>query len=654
MMAGIVVFAQTDTLICLIAATICAITLILIHRHWLAFLFLFFCLGWVISYADAPSAPPDDAFSSKACWNGCVSDIKHTTAATRITVNVYHSDKAEIVEPFKCSLLLPDANSSIEPGDIISFTGRLSAPQAEADIPDEKSFNPTFYVDGITASAYVSPDDITIDGHTRSLKRTALRLQNDLRDLIYRSTISSPTAWFLSTTLLGDDSMLDPTVKEQFRSIGAAHYLALSGFHIGIIAMLASLAFFPLKTWSRFGRLRHIGVIAIIWLYAFACGLSPSLTRAAILISIYLSAKLLQRQSSPYNSLCIAAILILAFAPRQLFAPGFQLSFCAVLAILSIAPLLNPFQKTSTTAYRAASFVTVPLAAMAGTCFITMIHFHRFPVIFLIPNLILGILLPLLLSAGAIMMLATFIGIKLSSVGMITDKIYNAVENMSETISSWSGTEITGVFLTPATIAAGVAAIAAMTIALHSKRRIAFIAAACLSASAFLLHQLMPAQKPYELYITRQPLRTDIVIRDGDKACLITTADKREHAEIERSLSSRYSDFLARRNCNAHLTVAQGDFDMPSIRKRGDYIIAGDKIILTGKTADSGLHIDYLLITRRSGNRPLDIVKTVRPDTVIISRDTPHKRAQKLIDSCSTLSIPTLWLTERSFSLTPP
>lgn len=652
MMAGIVLYGISPLWYTPLIALILAVATFFTRRHWFAFLLIFISLGWTVSFVSRPVEPPDNAFSEKATWNGAVKDLRVTPAAVRLTITINKRNR-QPVKPFLCAVLIPNPPTQFEPGDNVTFNGKLSNPNENADLPDENSYNPKYFTDGITAHANIAPDKIEITGSQTSLRRTALRLQSDLRDFIYRSPVSSRTAWFLSATLLGDDSVLDQDVRQEFRSIGVAHYLALSGFHIGIIAMLASIAFFPLKLSRRFGRLRHIAVIGLIWLYAFICGMSPSLVRAAVLISVFLLAKMLQRQSSPYNSLCVAAILILSFTPRQLFAPGFQMSFAAVLAILVFAPRFNPFSNPGSRAYRIASFVTVPLAAMLGTCLISMFHFHRFPLLFLIPNLVLAVLLPLLLSAGVVMVITTALGVRFTLLGALLDGIYTVIEQFCHAMSEISGAELTGIFLPPGTILSAAIAVILFAIALNTRKRIFFIFATGALLISVLVFLLRPALPTTELYITRQPLRTDIVIREQDSAFLITTAPEQYHSNISANLSRRYADFLARRACNDSLSINNSDFSLPTIKRRGDCIIFGDRTLLIASPNVSPItRPNYLLVTRQSGKEPFSLIRAVRPDTVIIARDTPLLRASRLLDSCKRHDIPAIHLTDRPFCLT--
>ena len=651
MMAGIVMFSLATSWVIPLVAIVAGLTSFLFHRHWIAFLSMFISLGWILSLASNPADPPADVFNGRSSWSGVISDLRSTPAAVRLYAELDLRDGGNI-SPFRCAILIPNPPVKFEPGDRITFTATLLNPVGNADLPDENSYNPKYFTDGIKAHANVAPDKIEITDSKNTLRRTSVRLQEDLRDLIYRSPVSSPTAWFLSATLLGDDSMLDNNLRQQFRSIGAAHYLALSGFHIGIIAMLASIAFFPFKLSRRYGRLRHLGVIILIWAYAFACGMSPSLVRAAVLITVFLLAKVLQRQSSPYNSLCVAAIIILAFSPRQLFAPGFQMSFAAVLSILIFSRRFNPFGDQGSLAYRLASFVTVPLAAMLGTCLITMVHFHRLPILFLIPNLALAVLLPLMLAAGVTIIIATAVGLRLSFLGKLLDVIYNSVEVFCNVMSEISGAELTGIFLPAGTVIAAAIALILFAIAFSHRKRLYYIlscAALLTSILAFIFQPNLPAA---ELYITRQPLRTDIVIRENDSTFIVTTAPEQNFPTISANLSRRYADFFARRSCSNSLTINNSDFSLPTVRRRGDYIIFGDRtLLMASPQTDAAVRPNYLLVTRQSGRDPFSLIREAQPDTVIIARDTPQLRAARLLDSCHQHSIPAIHLTDHPFSL---
>ncbi len=220
-MAGIIVFSFSASWISCTALALGASTVFACRRPWAAYTLAFAFIGWTLSLADKPGLPPDGAFDDKNRWSGSVTGLDVTSAASRLTVDIAMCDSST-VSPFSCSVLMPVPSDRILPGDIVTFNARLSDPFSAADLPDEISFSPTFRIDGITAQAYVAPDDITVVSSGRSLRRIAFGLRDHIRDLIYGSPLDSPTAWFLAATLIGDDSSLAPDVIQQFRGIGIA------------------------------------------------------------------------------------------------------------------------------------------------------------------------------------------------------------------------------------------------------------------------------------------------------------------------------------------------------------------------------------------------------------------------------------------------
>jgi competence protein ComEC len=129
---------------------------------------------------------------------------------------------------------------------------------------------------------------------------------------------------------LGDKSRLTNDLREVYSISGASHVLALSGLHIGIIYALMVLV----VGYRRLGWLREILVIVGIWAYAFFTGLSPSVVRASVMITVYSLVSLANRDRMSLNTLSLTAIIMLLWNPLYLYDVGFQMSFMAVLFIL--------------------------------------------------------------------------------------------------------------------------------------------------------------------------------------------------------------------------------------------------------------------------------------------------------------------------------
>jgi competence protein ComEC len=182
------------------------------------------------------------------------------------------------------------------------------------------------------------------------------------------------SAALLAGLLLGDRTELPRDVDDAFRRAGVYHVLAVSGFNVGILAA---------SVWAlcRLLRLPHraSAVTAIIVVIGFALivGPEPSVLRAVVMAVLVLVASLLDRDASVTNSLALAALVILAVRPSDLFDPGFQLSFAATLGIV-IVPLPRGMVLGALAVSAAAQLAVLP---------ISLTHFNQLSTIGLIANL---------------------------------------------------------------------------------------------------------------------------------------------------------------------------------------------------------------------------------------------------------------------------
>ncbi len=150
--------------------------------------------------------------------------------------------------------------------------------------------------------------------------------------------------WVLALTV-GMRKFIDPEVRQLFSRAGTAHLLAISGLHLGIVALFVfllvrqSLRFAPrLLMYCEADRLSAGVTLPILWTYAALAGFHLSTLRAGVMVTTYLLSKLLLRRSDALNSLFLAAFIILIFDASALFDLSFQLSFVSVLAILTMIP----------------------------------------------------------------------------------------------------------------------------------------------------------------------------------------------------------------------------------------------------------------------------------------------------------------------------
>ncbi|WP_179318084.1 ComEC/Rec2 family competence protein [Winogradskyella helgolandensis] len=205
----------------------------------------------------------------------------------------------------------------------------------------------------------------------------------------------------MNALLLGQRQTIDKTVYSNYVNSGTIHILAVSGLHVGIILIILNFIFKPLL-YLKYGHfIKPFILVCILWSFAVIAGLSPSVTRAVTMFSVITIAMHLKRRTNIYNTLVISAFLILLIKPTFLFAVGFQMSYLAVLGIVSIQPIIYKLWKPKYWIIdQPWQIFTVTLAAQAGIVPISLFYFHQFPGLFFISNLVVIPFLGLILGFG--------------------------------------------------------------------------------------------------------------------------------------------------------------------------------------------------------------------------------------------------------------
>lgn len=148
-----------------------------------------------------------------------------------------------------------------------------------------------------------------------------------------------PHLWGLFSALyLGDSDLLDRGFKDNFRYSGVPHLLALSGFHVAIVVLI--ITFGLRKIFGK--RISYLLAIPFLLFYLFLAGISPSLLRSVVLFSLGATFKAFRKDIDLISLLLLSFILQVCFWPVQALSLSFQLSYLALIGILTLAdPIRN-------------------------------------------------------------------------------------------------------------------------------------------------------------------------------------------------------------------------------------------------------------------------------------------------------------------------
>lgn len=582
---------------------------------------------------------------------------KEHDSSQSATILITHTgaDSSTLAEcrHIKAQLTMPAFTPILMPGYDITFRSSIEPVSPMTDLPDE--IDPSQFL----LQKQIRYRTLTVDKNIIDIKPSGgiiaalTRLRADLTDKIYASRLDTRTKEFINTTLLGDASDMDSETRSRFTNAGLSHILALSGLHVGLIAMLLSMALWPVKLFGH-RSVPTMTVILLLWLYAAVTGFGPSVTRAVIMATIYLAGNMLQRRTSPINSLCAAALIILIFDPAALYSVGFQLSFAAVLSIILFADKINPVDRKHRWLYYVSSYISLSIAAMLGTALIAACYFHTIPLYFIPANIIAAILLPVILGAALLLMLCECIGFDLLWLCTIINRIYGWLATSADFFSALPHATITRIYL-PGWITAIYAGMLTMLYLLSDRKKIAFgycFAALTIVFAAIIIYRPATPRTP-ALYLARTTYRTDIVIDDAGTTLDIVTTRPNEPMAVKMRADMRYGDYMGIRSIDSVKIIV-------TPKAKGSYYSLSDNILRFGDKniaiIDSNEiphtdKVDYALICKGFMRNIKDVTDAIRPDTVIFCYDLHPKRRKRYIAECNDMGTCYISMRETSWSL---
>ena len=232
---------------------------------------------------------------------------------------------------------------------------------------------------------------------------------------IFEQNFSPNLAGLAESIVVGHKDNLEKEDSDSFAKSGTMHILAVSGLHVGMIYLILLQLFTLGNKGKKLKKWQSIGLLLILWVYAFVTGLGASVIRASLMFSlIEIGRSFFGRQGGGFNGVFAAAFIQLLFFPLNLIGVGFQLSYLAVLGILYFYPkIYSMVAMPNVLLSKAWQLACVSLSATLGTLPVTMYFFHTFPVWFMFSNILLvpfGMILLVSLIAVLLLSWIPFLG----------------------------------------------------------------------------------------------------------------------------------------------------------------------------------------------------------------------------------------------------
>ncbi|MBE8191299.1 MAG: ComEC family competence protein [Alphaproteobacteria bacterium] len=313
----------------------------LVRRHYIAWLIFAFVFGFAYAqghYAWTAQKPRPDfpAYAKEYTIKGVV-EWAHTRPNGGSLDFIVGRDK----ENYKLRLYTThDAVAVLQPGCGATLTADIES-MPHPLLPDGYDVRFVSFYEGIVGRGFlreIKNVDCQRPLHwTHRLSRLRLAIANR-----FIESLPSPQGSVAAALVTGVRARIPSDIRDLFRDSGLAHMLAISGLHMalfagtffGLLRLLA--AFFP-RLAEAYNIRKYSAAAALLAALSYLAisGMSYATQRAFIMIALIFVAIFLGRRALTFRNIAWAAFFVVLLHPPAVMQAGFQMSFIAVVALVS-------------------------------------------------------------------------------------------------------------------------------------------------------------------------------------------------------------------------------------------------------------------------------------------------------------------------------
>ncbi len=232
------------------------------------------------------------------------------------------------------------------------------------------------------------------------------KLRVDIIKKIQSSNVNSTSRSLMLAMLTSDRSKINDNDYQVIKTSGLAHLISISGLHMSLAAGIFFVIFRYLLIRSQYLALnfdiRKISAFLAIfssYIYLNIANFPISAIRAFIAICFFMIAILVNKKTSSLRIVFFAALIIALINPYSILQISYQLSFAAILAIVTCRQILhktihqyqffNQFNKNKISYFLKITIelLAFSLAAQIATTPFLIYHFGNYPIYSILANL---------------------------------------------------------------------------------------------------------------------------------------------------------------------------------------------------------------------------------------------------------------------------
>ena len=552
-----------------------------------------------------------------------------------------------------------DAAMQLRYGDLIAFPlpiGEVSAPKN----PEEFDYRDYLFRKSITGQIYLKADDwVDLEANKANpLYDFSYRFRDVLLRSLQRCGLDGNEFGVAAAILLGYDDSLPAEVRQNYVAAGSMHILCVSGMHVGIIYLLASLllGFLNRKKWQK--TLKQLLLLALIWFYAMIAGLSPSIMRSALMISFVVFGELLHRKGFAINSIAASALILLCINPNNLFEIGFLLSYVAVVGIVLLQkPIYGWFCFKNKLLDKVWEITAVALAAQFATMPFTLFYFHQFTVYFWLSNLFMTPISFVVIMGGMILLLVSWIPYINVAVGYLVWGAVYLMNTLIAWVESLPLSIIKGIYINGMEFTMLLLLFLFVILLVTTRRRgffIAMLSAALLFVFSVTIRQYKVEKKDeIVFYSLRKHTAVDFV-KGNQHVLLCDTALVADESTIDYSLKGNWAKCGL--SSRPEIVFTDNDFENAFVRKKDNLVSFGGTLIAFWQESEAAtdsldyrIPVDFLVVTGKQKPNVDKLLINYSVNCLLIDGSVPYYLAEKWMNQAENSGLSYINIGERAF-----
>jgi len=453
--------------------------------HWgfcTSVLLLFFLLGMGTGRIDRPRDPGLPT-GSIVLLQGTIEDdpvARNGKLVFKMEIRMAYAGDSLFLRRSLLKVYLPLSRYLVPPvaGETWNLSGRLYPLQSGGN-PDEVDYASinkrkncwyNFYCDSLGLNRRVP-------GANRLIPAPAV-----LRSSFSKYWEGEPeTRALLSAICLGDRSGLSAELRQSYSMAGGMHVLAVSGLHVGLIWWVLNRLFSFIFLTGKREVFRVALIVLILWVFAYVTGFSSSVSRSVCMFTFYSLSRIMKHRGHPLNAILVSMFFLLLVHPGKLLDLGFQLSYAAIISIVSLHPFFMRLWRPGNSLIRWIWEATgLSLAAQLGTLPLVIYYFHQFPLYGLLSNLVLVPLLSCIITIFVISAPLALSGIGAGIASYLLMKTGGIMNFIVGLVASFPGAVLGGLYIDHISSAILMILLFLLMLILNSRKRAALYIAVVL------------------------------------------------------------------------------------------------------------------------------------------------------------------------------